>query len=154
MDEVAQAMRDATAMVTIGRGYGFATAWEIAQKVKELTYIPTEPYSAADFQHGPIAMIDAGFPVLLIAPQGAVASDLAGMASKLQDRGALLATISDVPEILAASNLPISLPVSVDERLSPLTSVIPGQYLSYALAHARGIDPEKPRGLNKVTETR
>lgn len=154
MVEIAEAMRDASAMVAIGRGYNYATAWEIAQKLKELTYIPTEPYSAADFQHGPIAMVDAGFPVLLIATQGAVAGDLAGLAQRLHDRGALLAAISDVPEILNAASHPAALPVSVDERFSPLTSVVPGQYLSVFLARVRGIDPDQPRGLNKVTATR
>jgi glucosamine--fructose-6-phosphate aminotransferase (isomerizing) len=154
MDEVAAELRNATAMVAIGRGYNYATAWEIAQKLKELTYIPTEPYSAADFQHGPIAMVDAGFPVLMIATQGAVADDLAAMAGRLRERGALLATISDVPRVLEAATLPVVLPATVDERLSVLTSVVPGQYLSYALARARDIDPERPRGLNKVTATK
>jgi glutamine---fructose-6-phosphate transaminase (isomerizing) len=154
VEEVAQQLRDATAMVAIGRGYNFATAWEIAQKLKELTYIPTEPYSAADFQHGPIAMVDAGFPVLLIATQGAVASDLTNLAQKVRDRGAHLATISDVPEINAIATSPITLPVTTDERFSALTSVVPGQYLSFYLARARGIDPDQPRGLNKVTATR
>ena len=153
-DEVAQAMRDASAMVAIARGYNFATAWEIAQKLKELTYIPTEPYSAADFRHGPIAMIDAGFPVLLIATQGAVAADLVEMAGKLRERGAMLATISDIAEINTLATHPILLPATVEERFSPMTSVVPGQYLSYSLAHARGINPDNPRGLNKVTATR
>jgi glutamine---fructose-6-phosphate transaminase (isomerizing) len=152
--EVAEQLRDASAMVAIGRGYNFATAWEIAQKLKELTYIPTEPYSAADFQHGPIAMVDAGFPVLLIATQGAVASDLANLAQKVRARGAHLATICDVPEINAVATSPIILPVTVEERFSALTSVVPGQYLSFYLARARGIDPDQPRGLNKVTATR
>jgi glucosamine--fructose-6-phosphate aminotransferase (isomerizing) len=154
MNEIAELLKHATAMVTIGRGYNYATAHEIAQKVKELTYLPTEPYSAADFQHGPIAMVDTDFPVLLIATQGAVASDLAGLTAKLNQRGALVAAISDVPEILQAVREPIALPASVDERLSVLTSIVPGQYLAFALAQARGIDPDQPRGLNKVTATR
>jgi glucosamine--fructose-6-phosphate aminotransferase (isomerizing) len=154
VDQVAQALRDATTMVAIGRGYNYATAWEIAQKVKELTYLPTEPYSAADFLHGPIAMVDEGFPVLLIATQGAVASDLAELAERLRSRGALVAAISDVPEVLQPAALPIALPATVDERFSVLTSIVPGQFLSVALARARGIDPDRPRGLNKVTATR
>lgn len=154
MQEIGQALHDAHAMVAIGRGYNFATAWEIAQKIKELTYVPIEPYSAADFQHGPIAMIAANFPVLLIATQGAVADDLAALALKLRDRKAQLAVISDVPAILEAASLPAILPTSVDERFSPLTSVVPGQYLSVFLARARGVDPDQPRGLNKVTATR
>lgn len=154
MREIGDALADARAMVAIGRGYNYATAWEIAQKVKELTYVPTEPYSAADFQHGPIAMVEPGFPVVLIATRGAVAGDLAALAERLRDRGARIAAISDVPEVLAASGLPAPLPASVDERISPITSVVPGQYLSVYLARARGVDPDAPRGLNKVTNTR
>ncbi|HEU5086418.1 MAG TPA: SIS domain-containing protein, partial [Roseiflexaceae bacterium] len=153
MQAIAGAISDATAMVTISRGYNYATAWEIAQKLKELTYVPTEPYSSADFQHGPIAMLGNGFPVIYIAPQGAVAGDLEELAPRMRARGARLVAISDVPGVLAAADLPAALPATVDERFSPITTVVPGQQLALYLAVARGIDPNNPRGLRKVTET-
>lgn len=154
MAEIAQQMRETVAAVTISRGYNYATAWEIALKIKELTYVPTEPYSAADFQHGPIALVRESFPVVLVAPQGATGADLTALANRLRGLGAHMAAISDIPEVLAAADLPAPLPVSVEERFSPITSVLAGQLFAFHLAHARGVDPDNPRGLNKVTETR
>lgn len=154
MRAIAGAMADATAAVTIGRGYHYATAWEIALKLKELTYVVAEPYSAADFQHGPIALVRDDFPVILIATAGAVADDLTMLSLRLRDLGAHLTAISDVPAILEAADHPVLLPVSVEERFAPMTAVIAGQLLAFHLAHARGLDPDNPRGLRKVTETR
>ena len=96
MREIAGEMTGATAAITIGRGYHYATAWEIALKLKELTRVVAEPYSAADFQHGPIALVHEGIPIVLIATQGAVADDLATLALRLRDLGAHLTAVSDV----------------------------------------------------------
>ncbi len=154
MAEIAAEMAGITSAVTISRGYNYATAWEIALKMKELTYVPTEPYSAADFQHGPIALLRDTFPVMLIGPQGAATDDLAALAVRMRSLGAHTIAVSDVPAILEAASHPARLPVSVEERLSPLTSVIAGQLFALHLARARGLNPEQPRGLQKVTETR
>ncbi len=142
------------ACVTLGRGYNYATAWEIALKMKELTYVPTEPYSAADFRHGPIALIARGFPVVLVAPVGATTDDLAALAARLAELEAHVIAISDADAVLRHARHPLRLPVTVDERLSPITSVVVGQCFARQLALARGIDPERPRGLQKVTATR
>jgi glucosamine--fructose-6-phosphate aminotransferase (isomerizing) len=154
MRTIAGDMANVTAAVTIGRGYHYATAWEIALKLKELTCVAVEPYSAADFQHGPIALVRDDFPIVIIATQGAVADDLAALTHHLCALGAHLTAISDVPAVLEKANHPAPLPVSIDERFAPMTAVIAGQLLAFHLAHARGIDPDNPRGLRKVTETR
>lgn len=154
MREIAGDLADATAAVTIGRGYHYATAWEIALKLKELTYVAAEPYSAADFQHGPIALVREAFPVVLVATRGAVADDLIAITRRLRDLGAHLTAISDVPDVLEMADRPALLPVSVEERFSPMTTIIAGQLLVFHLARARGLDPDNPRGLRKVTETR
>ncbi|MGB9751109.1 MAG: glutamine--fructose-6-phosphate aminotransferase [Roseiflexus castenholzii] len=154
MHGIAGDMAGATAAVTIGRGYHYATAWEIALKLKELTYIAAEPYSAADFQHGPIALVREDFPVILIATRGAVTDDLTTLTIRLRDLGAHLTAISDVPAILETANRPAPLPISVEERFAPITTIIAGQLLVFHLARARGLDPDNPRGLRKVTETR
>ena len=138
----------------IGRGYNYATAFEIALKLKELTYTGATPYSSADFLHGPIAVVDPGFPVLLVAPGGRMQPDLLGLVAELEQRDAELLVISDDPQMLEHAQSPIRLPLSVDEWLSPFTAVVPGQLLAYHLALARGLDPDCPRGLHKVTETR
>jgi glucosamine--fructose-6-phosphate aminotransferase (isomerizing) len=137
----------------IGRGYNYATAYEIALKLKELTYVGANPYSSAEFLHGPIATVESGFPVLVVAPSGRILSDMVQIIGELRERQAELLIISDRDEVLEMAHTALSLPLSVDEWLSPLVSILPGQLFAYYLALAKGIDPEHPRGLRKVTET-
>ncbi len=137
----------------VGRGYNYATAFEIALKVKELTRLVAEPYSSADFRHGPIAMVRGEVPVMAIAPTGVAHDDMRTFIADLKKIGAELVTISDDPELLAAAHLAVPLPRGVPEWLSPVVAVIPGQLLALALAQAKGYDPDKPLGLTKVTET-
>jgi glucosamine--fructose-6-phosphate aminotransferase (isomerizing) len=141
-------------MAMVGRGYNYATALETALKLKELTYTSTIGYSSADFLHGPIAVVQRGYPVLLVAPSGAAYASLFELAHMLTERQAELAIVADQPEILALAQQPFALPAPLPEWLSPFTAVLPGQLLGYHLALARGLDAEHPRGLNKVTETR
>jgi len=138
----------------IGRGYNYATAFEVALKLKELNYLSATPYSSADFLHGPIAVVEPGFPVLLIAPGGRSLPDLLSLIAELKRREAELLVISDDPQALEHAQRPIRLPVTVEEWLSPFTAIVPGQLLAYHLALAKGLNPDQPRGLRKVTQTR
>lgn len=137
----------------IGRGFNYSTAFEISLKIKELTRVVAEPYSSADFLHGPISMIQSGFPVIIIAPKGSVFEDMRSISMRLQSLGSELLLISDEPALLETANLPMPLPPGLPEWLTPLVSVLPGQLFSLALAHAKGLDPDSPAGLTKVTET-
>ena len=137
----------------IGRGYNYATAFELALKLKELTYILAIAYSSADFRHGPIATIGDDSPALLIMPGGAAYADMHDLALELRRRTANLLVISDIPEALALADTPLPLAASVPEWLSPLTAIIPGQVLALRLTLAKGLDPDAPRGLHKVTRT-
>lgn len=139
--------------VVIGRGYNYATAFETALKIKELTYVLAEPYSSADFLHGPVALIEEAFPTIVIAPSGLMQNEIAGFIHTLKQRGAEVIAVSDVPEILTLARVPLALPVSVPEWVSPLLAILPGQLLAMHLAHTRDYDPDHPRGLRKVTET-
>jgi glutamine---fructose-6-phosphate transaminase (isomerizing) len=139
--------------IVLGRGYNYCTAFEIALKVKELTRIVAEPYSSADFRHGPIATIHEGFPVILIAPTGKVSSDSRELITHLNSLKAELLIISDDPEILSFANLPLEIPAGLPEWLSPLAAVIPGQLFAKQLTIERGLNPDNPAGLKKVTET-
>lgn len=138
----------------IGRGYNYATAHEISLKLKELNHIIAEPYSSADFMHGPFALIEQGFPVMMIVPNGMVYDDLMIFVKKLKENMAELIVISDKDEALDEANTAIKLPENVPEWLSPITSVIPGQLFAYYLTITKGFDPDKPRSLKKVTKTR
>ena len=152
--EIVQRFRYMRECVVIGRGYNYATAFEIALKLKELTYTIVEPYSSADFLHGPLALIEHGFPVLTIAPSGIMLPELKEFIATLQSREAEVIAISDEVEVLEMAHIPLALPVKVPEWLSPITAIIPGQLLAMHLADIRNYDPDKPRGLSKVTETR
>lgn len=140
--------------VVAGRGYNYATAFELALKLKELTYTIVEPYSSADFLHGPIALIDAGFPTIVIAPSGPVLPEQQAFMHQLKEREAEIIAISDDAETLALARVPLALPEGVPEWLSPLTAIIPGQLFALHLARTRDYDVDSPRGLRKVTETR
>jgi glutamine---fructose-6-phosphate transaminase (isomerizing) len=140
--------------VTVGRGYNYATAYELALKLKELTYTVVEPYSSADFLHGPLAMVQPGFPLIVIAPSGQMLPQLVEFIEQVQERGAEVVVISDDDRALAGGRVALRLPAGVPEWLSPLTAIVPGQLLALHLAHARDFDPDRPRALRKVTETR
>ncbi|MBN1921228.1 MAG: SIS domain-containing protein [Anaerolineae bacterium] len=152
--QIAERYRYMEACVVTGRGFNYATAFEVALKLKELTYIMAEPYSSADFQHGPVAIVEQGFPVLAVLPEGAAAQDMLTFLRSLQAREPELLVISPLAEALALAQTPLPLPVSIPEWLSPLLAVIPGQMFALGLTLARGYDPDHPRGLRKVTLTR
>ncbi|MCG3209213.1 MAG: Glutamine--fructose-6-phosphate aminotransferase [isomerizing] [Anaerolineae bacterium] len=144
-------MRDC---VVIGRGYNYATAFELALKMKELTYTIAEPYSSADFMHGPLALIEHGFPAIVIAPAGVVLPEMQEFIRTLRQREAEVIVISDDDATLAQARIPLKLPQPVPEWLSPIAAIVPGQLLAMHLAAVRDYDPDHPRGLRKVTETR
>ncbi len=139
--------------VIIGRGYNYATSFELALKLKELTYVMATAYSSADFRHGPIATIDAGAPVILIMPAGLVYDDMLDLAGSLHKLGAELVVISESPQALALATTPLPLAATGPEWLSPLSAILPGQMLALQLALAKGLNPDLPRGLQKVTRT-
>lgn len=137
---------------TIGRGYNYATAFEISLKIKELTYTIGEGYSEADFRHGPIATVRAGFPVIVVATQGKTLPQVYDLVHKLKDKGAELLIVSNDKDVLVQATKPMPIP-TVEEWLSPILAVVPGQVFAMHLAAARGYPVDKPRGLTKVTVT-
>ena len=150
----AQRYRYMERFVTIGRGYNYCTAFEISLKIKELCYIVGEGYSEADFRHGPFALIDPGFPVIVVAPTGLTQPILTDFLTKLAERKAEALVISNDDDILKYARKPMPLPHAVPEWLSPITAVVPGQIFAMHLALEKGHEVDQPRGLNKVTVTR
>jgi len=135
----------------LARGFHYATAREWALKLKELAYVLADPYSAADFQHGPIALIAEGFPVLAIATTGPALEGMTELLGRLQKARARLLVLSDVAALGEFGDF-VRLP-AVPEWLSPLVAIVPAQLFAYHLARARGLDTEAPRNLSKVTLT-
>ncbi len=139
--------------VSIGRGYNYCTAFEISLKVQELCYLTANGYSEADFLHGPIAMIQPGFPVMVLAPRGKTLSPIQSFLERLQGRQAESLVISNDQEALRMGRKAMSLPDDMPEWLTPIAAVVPGQIFAMQLAAARGNPLDKPQGLTKVTVT-
>lgn len=137
----------------VGRGANYATAFEAALKIRELTGVVAEPYSPADFLHGPIAVVGEGYPVVAIAPAGPALAGAGELLDALRERGATVMAVSDVPDLVRDGETLLPL-VDVPEWLSPLVAVVPCQLLAVGLAERRGIDVDRPFGLQKVTRTR
>jgi glutamine---fructose-6-phosphate transaminase (isomerizing) len=154
--EAAQALAASDHTAFIGRGFNYSTAWEIALKCKELANVQAEPYSSADFLHGPIAVVDQGFPVNIISMGSTFREELDSLGNDLHTRGARLVTIGDRPVggHLEGQDLFIPVPAGLPEWLSPMAAIIPGQLLAYHLTIARGLNPDLPRSIRKVTLTR
>lgn len=138
----------------LARGVNQATALEVALKLMETSYVVAKPYSGADFMHGPVAMVHEGFPCFVFAPAGRAYPFMLETALKLRERGAELCAISNEPEMCSLGHFSFALPAGVHELVSPLVAVVPGQLLAYHLAVTRGGNPDRPRGLAKVTVTR
>ena len=153
-EALAQELKDMNRCVVLGRGYNYANAMEWSLKLKELSYVFADPYSSADFLHGPIAIVEPGFNVLTLAPSGAVLPDLMAVMQRLREQGAKLLVMSDDVHALALGHESVRLPSGVPEWLSPIVSIVPAQLFAYHLTRAKGLDTESPRGLRKVTLTR
>ncbi len=155
ISQAAQRYRYMQQCVVLGRGYNYATAFEWALKLKELTYVAAEPYSSADFKHGPVAMVESGFPVFVISPKGKVFDSMQNMLKHLKnDLRAELVVVSNSLAALELAEISIPIPENVPEWLTPLISIIPAQLFAYHLTLAKKYNPEEPRTIQKVTETR
>jgi len=151
---MAERFRYMNQCVVLGRGFNYATAFEWALKMKELTYVVAEPYSSADFQHGPIAMVEGGFPVMAVIPQGKVFDPMLEMLTRLREKHeAELVVISNDERALKLAQSPIQLPVGIPEWLTPLVAIVAAQLFVCHLTEVKGYDTEKPRTITKVTET-
>ncbi len=153
VERIAAELAPGDRCVVLGRGYEYATAREWALKLKELARVFADPYSTADFQHGPIALVEPGVPVLAVVPEGVASAGVVELLTRLRDRGADVLVLSDSATIRAVGSRSIALPPNVPEWLRPIVSIVPGQLYAYHLTRARGLDPEAPRNLSKVTLT-
>jgi glucosamine--fructose-6-phosphate aminotransferase (isomerizing) len=150
---VAERYRYMEELVVLGRGYNYATAFETALKLKETCYLGTQPYSTADFRHGPIAVVEGGFPAWIIGTKGPVLDDVLDCAKELVEKNAELIAVSDQPALLDLARTPLKMPSDVPEWVSPIPYVVPGQLFALFLSVTRGYNPDQPRGLHKVTRT-
>jgi glucosamine--fructose-6-phosphate aminotransferase (isomerizing) len=151
----AEGYRSMDHAVVVGRGLNYANAFEFALKLMETCYVVAERFSTADLLHGPIAMVEQSFPAFLFAPAGVTWPGMRQMVEKLSHLKAetLLFTDQNNPEACAMGGRAIVLPVSMDELFTPIPYIIPAQLFAALLAEQKGLDPDQPRTLSKVTKT-
>jgi glucosamine--fructose-6-phosphate aminotransferase (isomerizing) len=151
--DLAAAHADRQRAVVLGRGYSYASAREWALKLQELALVAAMSYSAADFEHGPLALAEPGLPVLAVAPSGAGLDAQVALLTRLkEDHGARLLVISDAPEARDIDE-GLTVPRGIPPWLAPIVEIVPAQLYAYHLTVARGLDPDHPRTISKVTET-
>lgn len=149
--EAADRFRFATQFVLTGRGYDYPTAREAALKLMETSYVAAHAFSGADLMHGPLAQVDRDHPVVAIAPRGVGGEAMRPVLERLEERGADVLLLGDsalLPDASASFTLP-----DLPDELHPIVDIIPLQWLSLEVSTARGLDPDSPRGLSKVTKT-
>jgi glutamine---fructose-6-phosphate transaminase (isomerizing) len=150
-EEAVVPLLEADRCVVVGRGFHLATVYELALKLQELTYMLAQPFSAADFLHGPVAVVEAGFPILAVVTAGPTRDQMVRVASDMMDRGAAVVTMTDLVD--APGHRLLTVPPA-DPWLSPIVAAPVLQRFVQALTTRRGLDPDAPRGLSKVTRTR
>ena len=141
-------------MFVIGRGVEFATAREIALKLLETCRVAAEPLTATDLAHGPVAALDPLFPVWAIASSDGTLAPVQEAAARAREMGATLVASGTAADAIESAAYRVPVPLPEPALLSPLLSVVPGQLFAWALARARGLDPDAPNGLAKVTLAR
>jgi glucosamine--fructose-6-phosphate aminotransferase (isomerizing) len=139
--------------VVVGRGLNYANAYEFAIKLMETCYVVAERFSSADFLHGPIAVVERHFPVFMFAPPGPTMKGSRELLAKLASLGAETVVISSERAALRAASRGLALPERAAELLSPIPYIVPAQLFAALLARAKGLDPDRPRSLAKVTKT-
>ena len=141
-------------MFVIGRGAEFATAREIALKLLETCRVAAEPLTATDLAHGPVAALDALFPVWAIASDDETLPAVLEATARAHEAGATIIASGSAAEAVVGADYSLPVPQPPSTLLSPLLSVVPGQLFAWALARTKGLDPDEPRGLSKVTLAR
>lgn len=139
--------------VVVGRGLNYGNSYELALKLMETCYVVAERFSSADFFHGPLAIVERRFPVILFAPSGVTKKSNLDLLKQLKDLHADSFSITNDKKIAAASSRALMMPEEIDEFISPIPFIIPAQLFAALLAEAKGLNADAPRSLSKVTKT-
>jgi glucosamine--fructose-6-phosphate aminotransferase (isomerizing) len=136
-------------IMVVGRGISFPVALEAALKFKETSALQAEAFSGAEIKHGPMALIEEGYPLVIFATRGPAEAGLVALADEMRGRGArvLLAAPADV------ASRDLTLPVAATPDLDPIVAIQAFYVMAAQLSKARGLDPDRPRHLSKVTKT-
>src|SRR5258708_15614941 len=125
----------------------------MALKLMETCYVVAERFSSADFFHGPLAIVERRFPVVMFAPHGVTQKSNIELLERLHELNADCLAITNDADIAKLSPNSLVLPSEIDEFLSPIPFIVPAQLFAALLSRAKGLDPDAPRSLSKVTKT-
>jgi glutamine---fructose-6-phosphate transaminase (isomerizing) len=139
--------------VVVGRGMNYGNSYELALKLMETCYVVAERFSSADFFHGPLAIVERRFPVVMFGPSGVTEKSSIELLKRLHELNADCLSITNSSDIAAISPNSLQLPAEIEEFLSPIPFIIPAQLFAALLSEAKGLDPDAPRSLSKVTRT-
>jgi glutamine---fructose-6-phosphate transaminase (isomerizing) len=139
--------------VVVGRGLIYANSFEMALKLMETCYVVAERFSSADFQHGPLAVVERHFPIFIFAPPGPTLTGVSELLTRLRELRADTLVFTSDEATAELSTRVVMLPAEINETLSVIPYVIPAQLFAALLAAAKGLDPDQPRSLSKVTRT-
>ncbi|HLA94357.1 MAG TPA: SIS domain-containing protein, partial [Pyrinomonadaceae bacterium] len=139
--------------VVVGRGMNYGNSYELALKLMETCYVVAERFSSADFFHGPLAIVERRFPVILFGPTGVTRKSNIDLLGRLHELNADSLSITNDDEIAKLSSRSLRFPADIDEFLSPIPFIVPAQLFAAYLAEAKGLDADAPRSLAKVTKT-
>ncbi|HOO56736.1 MAG TPA: SIS domain-containing protein [bacterium] len=153
VSELSERYRYMEHCTVIGRGFNYATAKEAALKMMETSYVTAQPFSTADFMHGPIAMTGPGFPAFVTVPSGKMEKQLHALCGELLEKQLETIIVSNRKSTLKLATKKIEIPINPGELVSPVFYIVPFQFFANALSNTRGIDPDNPRFLKKVTRT-
>lgn len=153
VEEIVQRYAFMENCVIVGRGMNYGNSYELALKLMETCYVVAERFSSADFFHGPLAIVERRFPVILFGPSGVTKKSNIDLLDRLRELNADSLSITNDDEIAGLSSRGISMPAELDEFLSPIPFIVPAQLFAAYLAEAKGLDPDAPRSLAKVTKT-
>ncbi|MGB7624984.1 MAG: SIS domain-containing protein [Terriglobia bacterium] len=151
--EIVERYRFMRQCAVVGRGLNYANAFELGIKLMETCYVMAERFSSADFLHGPIAMVEGGFPVILFAAPGRAYPGMLRLTRQLVRLKAETVIISSEPQILKFATRPLRVRDRIDDLYSPIPYIVPGQLFAALLAETKGLSPDRPRSLSKITHT-
>ena len=139
--------------VVVGRGLLYANAYELALKLMETCYVVAERFSSADFFHGPLAMVERHFPVVVFAQPGVTRDGTTTLLERLKELRADTLVITEDERIAATATRSLLMPKEIDEPRAAIPYIVPAQLFAALLAACKGLDPDAPRSLSKVTRT-
>ena len=153
VQEVVERYRFMVHCIVVGRGLNYANAYELSLKLMETCHIVAQRFSCADLMHGPIAMIERGFPIFAFAPAGVTHASMLKLIARMRHLGADVLAIASPGRVPKVANATFVVPGNIEELGTPVPYAVPAQLFAALLAKAKGLSPDKPRHLKKITRT-